>query len=454
MKDKRTISVLGLTLLFAVGCVQVQPRPDFEEARDLVTRTTGMEEVFDPSEPLLTDEQLSGILDDGLTLDETLRLALVNSRSLQAEFQEIGVAHADWVQSRLLSNPSLDVLLRFPSGGGTSILEAFLGGELLEIWRIPVRSEAARKELENTVLGVAREAGVLLADVRKAYYVVVAKEELHRVARDSAELADRSYQAVRALHDAGAADAFDENLAQAPSLGAELAERAARIEANEAKRELAKLVSIERPVEKILLTDPLPELPEATLDPERLVADALASRLDLQALDAAVEALESQVRYERRKAWGDVNAGVSFQEQGAADGSDVVGPGLSWTLPIFDQNQAQVAKAEFRLEQLNKVREAAQIAVAQDVRSGADRLNSARSNLEFYRGSFLPQAQRSLDLAEESYSAGRASILALVEMQRQVLDARRSHVALRLEAAASAADLERALGAPLEGQTR
>lgn len=454
MKSHSLPCVLGLTILGTAGCVQVQPRPDFEKARELVNESTGMQEIFDPSKPTLTDEEVAAILDGGLALDETLRLALLNSRSLQAEFQEIGVAHADWVQSRLLSNPSLEVLLRFPTDGGSSILEAFLGGEFLEIWRIPVHSEAARKRLDSTVLEVARSAGELLTEARKAYYLAVAKEELHRVARESAELADRSFQAVRTLHDAGAADAFDESLAQAPLLGAELAERAARIEANEAKRGLAKLISIERAFEGIVLTDPLPELSDTGLDSEFLVAEALKSRLDLRAFDNAVEALESQVRLERRKAWGDVGAGVSFQEQGAADGSDVIGPGLSFTLPIFDQNQAQVAKAEFRLEQLNKMREAAQIAVAQDVRSGADRVDSALSDLEFYREAVLPQTQRSLDLAEESYSAGRTSILALVEMQRQLLDARRSHVTLQLEAAASAAELERALGAPLASQVR
>ena len=78
--------------------------------------------------------------------------SLVNNRDLQADFQEIGIAHADWVQSRLLSNPSLDFLLRFPTDGGLGMLEAIASMELLELWRIPVRSEAARKRLEATVL--------------------------------------------------------------------------------------------------------------------------------------------------------------------------------------------------------------------------------------------------------------------------------------------------------------
>ncbi len=104
----------ALTLVLAISCAQVEPRADFDQARELVEESTGRDEVFDPYAPALTAEELEAILADGLSLDEALRLALVNNRDLQAEFQEIGVAHADWVQSRLLSNPSLDVLLRFP----------------------------------------------------------------------------------------------------------------------------------------------------------------------------------------------------------------------------------------------------------------------------------------------------------------------------------------------------
>ena len=440
---------LFLALACASSCVQVQPRPDFENARDLVEESTGRQEVFDPYEPALTEEGLNAILADGLTLDESLRLALSNNRDLQAEFQEIGIAHADWVQSQLLSNPSLDVLIRFPTDGGRSIIEGFLGGQLLELWRIPVRTEAAQQNLEATVLRIARRAGERLADTRRAYYGAVAAEELHRVAQENVELAARSFEAVKTLHEAGAADAFDENLSRGPLLAAQLAVRTARIEAADAKRDLAKKLSVNRSVDSLLLTDLLPEPAKAELDPEALVLRALSSRLDLRAIYTAIKALDARMRLEQRKAWGDVTAGLSYQQQGSVNGSDVIGPGLSLTLPIFDQNQAQVARAGFKLEQMVKLHESAQVAVAQNVRSSADRVITSSKNLAFYNEEFLPQAERSLALARESYAAGRTTLLALVEVQRQLLNARRGHVTLRLEAATSSSELERVVGDPL-----
>ncbi len=188
----------------------------------------------------------------------------------------------------------------------------------------------------------------------------------------------------------------------------------------------------------------------AELDSETLVQHALSSRLDLHAIASAVEALDARVTLERRKAWGDVAAGAT-SERPAGSGGNLVGPAFNLSLPLFDQNQAQVARATFKLQQMVKLLESAQVAVAQNVRSSADRVNSASRSLVFYNEDLLPQAERSLELARESFGSGRTTLLALIEVQRQLLEARRGHVTLRLEAATSVSDLERVVGAPVLG---
>jgi cobalt-zinc-cadmium efflux system outer membrane protein len=446
-------NVLILPVLLATSCVQVQPEADYDRARSLFAESTGRQELFDPYAEAITQEELDGIVADGLSLDEALRIALLNNRELQAEFQDIGIAHADWVQSQLLSNPSLDALLRFPSGGGRGMLEASAGMELLELWRIPVRTESAKQNLETTVLRIARRAGERLAETRASYYSAVAAQELHKVAGDNEELAARSLAAVKALHEAGVADAFEESLAQGPLLAAQLAVRTTRIEAANARRELAGMLSFNRPVDTLELTDPLPEPMTTELNSEALVQQALLARLDLRAFHTAIEALNTQVLFERRKAWGDFGVGVS-SERPAGSGDTQIGPAFSLTLPLFDQNQAQVARAMFELEQMLKLQEAAQVAIAQNVRSGVDRVNTASKSLAFFNEDLLPQAQRSLELAEDSFAAGRITLTALVEVQRQLLDARRGHVTLRLEAATSRSDLERVVGAPIWASRR
>lgn len=444
----RTLSIPILSCAPATACLDVQPRPDFDRARALAEASTGRQGLFDPYAPALSDDELDARFADGLTLDEALGVALLENRDLQAAFQEIGIAHADWVQSRLLANPSLDVLLRFPSGGGRTLLEAAVGVELLELWRLPVRAGAARLDLDSTVFRIARRVGELLVDTRNAYYAAVAADELVQVAAENVALAERSFEAVRELHAAGAADAFDESLARGPWLAAELALRTARVEAANARRELAGRLSTDRPARTLVLRDPLPVDAPALVEPEALVDRALAARLDLRALASTVDALDTRVGLERRKAVGDAAAGPAL-ERPAGSGSTTVGPSLGLTLPLFDQNQAQVARATFQLEQMLKLQEAARLAVAHDVRAGVERVNAAVRDLAFYDDEVLPQAARSLDLARASYAAGRTTLPAWIEVQRQWLEARRGRVALRLEAATSVSDLERTVGAPL-----
>ena len=436
------------TALLLGACIQVDPEPDFDKARQWIEASTGRADAYDPSAEDLSAERLNQILGDGLSLDEALHLALNNNRELQAEFQEIGISHADWVQARLLSNPSLDLLLRFPSGGGRSMLEAILGVELLEFWRIPARKEAARQELEASVLRIAGSASRLVAETRNAYHGAVAANEELLAAQENAQLAERSLQSVQELHNAGAADAFDESQARGPWLAAELELRGARIASANAKRALAKKLSLRRNVDDLQLSDPLPLQIPATMDIEALVIKALAARLDLRAIEAAVRALDAHVRLEERKAWGDASAGPAI-DRPANSGGKLLGPSLSLTLPIFDQNQAQVARAGFELQKMVKLYAAAQIAITQDVRSAAERVNAAANSLAFYDAEILPHAESALSLVQQSYSAGGSKLDALIEAQSQLLRTRSAHVSLRLEAAIALSELGRVLGAPV-----
>lgn len=435
----------SLAILLAASCAHVQPKPDFDTARSLIESSTGRERSFDPLAPAFTQADVDELLEDGLSLDETLHLALVNNRELQAEFQGIGVAHADWVQSKLLSNPSLDFLLAFPTVGGRAQLELGLSANLLELWDIPVRAASARKRLDATVLRIARRAGERLDAAQTAYYAAVAAGELVRVAEEEQELNTRSFQTVRDLHQAGAADALDENFARGPLLISRVRLDEALIDSSNAMRELAKLLSLTRPVSDLLLTDSLPLKCEPLESSEDLVLLALRSRLDLQALKAEVAVLQGALSVEQRKTWGEASVGGTLERPAGEEGG-LVGVGAGLTLPVFDQNQAQVARAEFRLEQGVKLYESALIAVAQNVRASVLRVNSANRSLEFYAETLLPHAVASLELTHHSLENGHSTVLTLLEVQRQLLEARRAHVTLQLEAAVATSELKRLVG--------
>jgi len=436
-------------LLLSPGCTTVKPGPDFLRVQELVEQSTGFPDTYNPEEPMISHDEIIALLADGLSIDEASRIALLNNRRLQAQFMSIGVAKADWVQSGLLSNPSLDMLLRFPVDGGRSQIEGLFLQNILELWRIPLRKELAQHKLDDTVFTIARIASDLVAETRTTYYQALAADELQLLAERNLENATQGYQAVRNLREGGVATIFDENLARGPLLEAQVSLRSRQLEARDARRRIATLLSIDLDVNTLILLDSLPDPAVPQYDVDSLIEIAMDARLDLRAYQAAMDAAGVSINYESRNALGELSIGVSV-ERPPVTGETIVGPAISATIPIFDQNQAQIARAEYQFVQAVKSFEAIQLKVTQDIRSIADHASTVTLTLAFYESELLPQVEQNLEMATTAYSSGQASLVALLEAQRTYLEAKTGYIQSRQESAAAMLRLEQAVGKPLK----
>ncbi len=479
---------LSCAAAFCGGCAQVKPQADFARTRQLICDRTGAEAVYDPEAAALSPGAIDTILADGLTVEEALRLALLNNRRLQAEYMAIGAAKADWVQVGLLSNPILAFSAQFPEGGGRSNIQASLAQNIADLWQIPKRKKAADAGLEEAILRVAYLATNLAQETRMDYYRAKAAEELLGVAVSNLELVNKSYEAVKAQREAGAASLLDENLARGQWLSAELGVRNARLAAANAKRTLARRLSLSGSVEELLLADALPESSNPTPDAEHAIELAREFRLDIQAVEQSVQSLLARMELEKRKVFPDLSIGPFMErtDRRATPGRDVaadfvrsslangaltapdiqsrserqqersqeidflLGPALSMTLPIFDRNQAQIAKAWYEYNRELKGYEALLIEIAQNVRSAVDEANTAQTNAFYYRNELVPQATRNLEFASASFRAGQTSILILLEAQRSALEAQRGLTNSLLEASTARARLEQEIGTRLD----
>jgi cobalt-zinc-cadmium efflux system outer membrane protein len=453
----------------------------------LVERSTGVDESYSPEEDGLSTEELKAMLSDGLTLDEAMRVALLNNRKLQAAFFDIGMARAEWVQSGLLSNPSLGIGVMFPEGGGRSNIQGNLAQNIVDLWQMPVKKRIAEHQVEAEVVRVARLAGELVAETKRAYYAAVAANDLLTIAEENLNLLGKSYDATKAQREAGVASPLDENLQRGEWLHAELDLRDARLASLNAKRSLAGLLSLDLNPESLDLTDSLPTAGEYTFDAESLIAAARGERLDLKAMEEAIGVGNAEIELEYLRVFPEVSVGIGAErlEGRSQPGRDVaadfaraslrsgkltvpdiqtrgerrseknqgiefmIGPNISVTLPIFDQNQAQIAKATYAQVQAVKSYEDLFLGIAQDIRTAVDRSKTFWGNVALYHDELLPQAERNLEFTEAAYQAGTVGVLTLLESQRSLLETRRGHVQVWADAAASLSDLERAAGLPL-----
>lgn len=434
--------------LLLVGCAGVDPAPRFDDARSLIEVSTGRAESFDPRQSGPTESELDALLEDGLSLAETERLVLVNSRPLAAQFHRLGAAHAAEVQARLLSNPSLQLLLRSPVDGGRALIEGAIGFGLSELWRLPAAAGAARAEADAAVFQTARLAGEELAQARESFHRACFLDRSLAVEADLVGLQREFVDANARGVELGALDRLALEASRSDLLNAEQQLALARLAAQDARRTLGEQLGLVRSLDSLRFEAVAPSERSELLSTESLVDLALRTRLDLRALDCRIEALGRDGEVQRRSVWSGIELGLSYER--GEDGAEALGPAVGLELPLFDRNRAQIARAAHELATVRALREAAAAAVAQEVRSAADGLATAEDRLNRQRSEVIPTAERALALAQQALAAGSVTRITWLERRRALLRAERGLAALELEVALARTGLERALGVPLD----
>lgn len=445
MKQTQTTPVLGICvlLLFVSACATVNPRPDYDRAAQLITQATGQEAVYRPDDDAIVKNAVDDLLAGGITAQEAAQLCLLNNPKLQAAFLNAGIARAEVVQAGLFSNPTLGFSPRFPDGGGPTSFEASLAQNITELWRIPARKRAAEHSLEQVILELAREVSATALEAKAAYYKTVRTDREIEVIQGNVDITRQLVDLAKVREEAGVGSLIDVQLAESELLQMELALRAATVAHFEARTELTKLLGLLVPPDQLQLIDQLPDPPQWTLAPERLIELARSSRLDVQAAQNAVLAAEARVAEEKRKALRVVEVG------GVRDAEDRTGPMLSVELPLFDQNQAQIAKASYLAQQASKQLEALVQELTQDTRVTYERARNAWETTRFYQHQLLPLREGSLALSREAYRYGRASFLQVLEAERKLLEARAGYLEALQNSSTALVELERVTSQPV-----
>jgi outer membrane protein, heavy metal efflux system len=479
-RDSRTLAALSAVVVTMAGCASVRPQQDYEHTARHVEETTGQQTVYRPDEDELVANRVADLMAGGLTADEVAQIALLNNTKLQTLFFSIGMARADVVQSGLLSNPTLAMGLLFHDGGGVSRFGVDMAQNIADIWQIPARRSVAEQSLERAILETAREASVVVTDAKAAYYRVKQADRKLEIAADSVELSRQVLELALARQAAGAGSEVDVNLARSEVQDGELSLRTAALEAFEARSELAQLLTVTESPAELRLIEALPEVPSWTVGDDALFALANENRLDLRAAQCAVKSAEASVREEILKIFPTLEVGVGFEriEQGKRPDRDiaaasfissldagqpklqfvprekvptdtVLGPTLAMELPIFDQNQAGIARAQFAYQQSVRELDGFRVQILQDVRLANARARTACDVARYYREQVLPLRESSLALSRTAYQAGRTELINVLETERALLSARAGYVDSLKASVAAVVELERASGQPI-----
>jgi outer membrane protein TolC len=354
---------------------------------------------------------------------------------------EVRVAQADARQSRLLPNPVLSVVFRYPKGGGSPVTETGLTADLAATLQMPRRNRAADNQLRAASAQAIAAALDVIADTEKTYHTASAlRQEVALLGQDAGHV-DRLLQIARHRFDAGEATRLDVATLDARQSETRIDLQERRLKLVREQLTLARLLGQPSRDTDLQLTTPLP-VAAPTLPEADWLAAALHNRPEIQADRWQLAALEDGRALARLALLESTAAGLDTEHEG--DWS--LGPSLTVPLPLFDWGQARRAKARalaigarHRLTQTVRrtVQEVRQAHAAQAKLAAA--AAQAREQL-------TPLQQQRVDLARAVYESGQSGITPLLLAELDLQKARLRAVQLELRAAVAAIELRRASG--------
>lgn len=439
---------LFAALIAFTGACTVSRSAGHRDVARLVAGRVGQSTHWDQGSP--EDAEVARVVDDllkqGLTLDRAVEIALVNNRHLQATYEELGVSQADMVQAGLLKNPVLTAGLGLPiSTGATYELEGTLLWDFLQLFTLPLRKKVARQQFDADIVRVAHEALAVVAETKKAFFEVLAQQQLvenEKIVADTAEgatmLADRLYEAgnVNDLgHDTQTAMYQQSLLDYDRSL----------MQLTNARERLNRMLGLWGKQTGWLLTVPLAAPTEADPPLEHLETLAMKQRLDVDAARKQVELLTTAVALAKDfRLFGQVEVGVQGHKD--PDGPRVIGPQITLELPIFDQRQAAIAKLEAQRRGAERMLEAVSVDARSEVRAAQQAVVIARKMVDRYRATLVPLRDRIVQDSQLQYNGMLIGPFQLLGAKRDQIEAHRGYVESLRDYWSARAELERAVG--------
>ena len=447
----RAGATYALILLATTGCVRLRPGAAFEDVRRSLSSRMAAPVTWrsDPSaDTTKFEERLRELLATDLTPESAVEIALFNSPALQATYERLGIAQADFVQAGLIPNPVVHASVRFGIGGPGPGAELSLLQDFIRMLEIPLRKRVATAEFESAKLEVAQAVIDLAADVRAAFYAVQGGEQMLELRQTVARATELSAEIARRQHDVGNIGDLDLGNEQALAEEAklDLARTEADVLAN--REELNALLGLWGPDTTWKIASRLPGLPSEEVHRQGLESMAVSQRLDLAAARQSVEIQARSLGLARVTALFPAG-GFGGDAEREPDGEWTAGPAIEFSVPIFDQGRAVVARTVAELRERQRRYAALAIRIRSQVRRAGTRMESARRRAAYFEKVLLPLRQRNVVQSQLQYNAMQIGVFQVLQAKRDEIETGRSYVETLTDYWLARTELERAVGGDL-----
>jgi outer membrane protein TolC len=336
---------VGVAVLVLSGCASFSKDGGLNAVSAATKVRTGQAIVFSKpgADTAPADNTVTQLLGKPLTADSAVQVALLNNRGLRASLAQLGIAEANLVQAGRMRNPSFS-FGRMAGEHGVEI-ERSVMFDIVGLLTIPVRSKIEKRGFEIAKLQAAAEAVRLAAETRRAYFNAVAAQQSAHYADQVRSSAEASAELAKRMAKVGNFSKLDQLREQAFYGDATAQLARARHNATAAREQLSRLMGVWGASTLFNLPDRLPDLPATPNAIERIEAQALQQRVDVQMAKRDTEMTASALGLS--KATGFINVlHAGYVNKSTTGRPRENGYAIELELPIFDWGGSRTAKAE------------------------------------------------------------------------------------------------------------
>ncbi|MGE4070985.1 MAG: TolC family protein [Lysobacterales bacterium] len=388
-----------------------------------------------------------------LSLDRALQLALINNPRLQAEYAQLGLARADLIEASRLSNPRFALLRKDERGGDGRGYTRHLSQSFTELLLLPASTRMAKAEFARTQQQIGAAVLDLAVDVEVAWYRAVAALQTQAMREAIAKAAQLSAELAQRFHAAGNLPRLELLMEQAAATQASIEARRAGADVAEARAELAALLGL-RSRAPWTVPARLPGPTARTLDADTLVRLARGQRLDYAASQAELAMREDALKLARNWRWfGDIELGIERETE--TDGARFRGLEVSLELPIFQQGQAAIARAEAERDAAAARLSELELAIDNQLVLALERLQMQSDVAEQYQAGLLPQREGIVDGTQRELNFMFKGAFELLLVKQEQYAAYQDYLEAVRDYWVARAELRRAVGGrlPDDGDT-
>ena len=407
-----------------------------------------------PQSASASDDVIAMLLAAPLTPQRAMSIALMRNPELRIEYARLGLAQADVFEAGRLSNPQVRLSALDSNAAGESMRLGFgLVQNFTDLLLLRARSSLARGELEQEQARVAERIRSLAVAVNAAAVQAISatqvsalRDIIARSARASADLAQRFF-------DAGNINELELNRERAAATEAALAADGAQANAETSRWALNRLMGLRAEERRWTLDSALP-VPVSAEDPlAALQSLALAQRLDLDARQREVTNAAAAADLVQRWRWLPFLA-VGVEGEREADGTHFFGPTLSLALPIFNQGQGRMLRAQGLVELAQAELAQLELDIQAQVADAYQRMLAARGRTSRHVTDLIPQRKAIVASTQELQNFMLVGQFELILARQQEYDAYQSYLEAVRDYWLARVDLEHAVGTALPSDAR